>query len=285
MSVREFKLLNEKGQQYSLMDIENYCLLTSPTGLGLEFQTNYESLGYSFIESTNKIHQGKISGTANFMHYDNFKELINFIAYSNELKFVYKVPYKSGVKSYYRDVKFKSISKSELDKDGILKETIVFDLLSLWYEENQTTYVMEPDDDALIWNFEWDSVFIEFNNRSIDFINNGHIEASIDLIINGEIVNPRIELYVDKVLIQDVDVTARIEDGEQYHYCSREGKFAIEKILQDDSVESLFDLDRIDFSKDSVIRIPINRSCTLRLEADTDIQNAVLKIYTYYYAV
>lgn len=28
--VREFKLLNEKGQEYSLMDIENYCLLTDP---------------------------------------------------------------------------------------------------------------------------------------------------------------------------------------------------------------------------------------------------------------
>ena len=285
MGVREFKLVNEKGQQYSLMDIKNYCLLTDPKGLGIEFQTNYEPLGTSFVESTNKIYQGKISGIANFMHYDNFKELINFVAYSQELKFVYKVPYKSGVKSFYRDVKFKSISKSELDKDGILKETITFDLLSLWYEENQTTYVMEPSDDALIWDFEWDSIFIEFNNRSIDFVNNGHIDASVDLIINGEIVNPRLELYVDKVLIQEVAVNSRIENGEQFHYSSKEGKFAIEKILADESKTNLFSLDNIDFSNDNVIRIPINKSCTLKLEADTDIQNAVLKIYTYYYAI
>ena len=26
--VREFKLINEFGEEYSLMDIENYCLLT-----------------------------------------------------------------------------------------------------------------------------------------------------------------------------------------------------------------------------------------------------------------
>ena len=29
--VREFKLVNEKGQEYSLMDIENYALLTEPS--------------------------------------------------------------------------------------------------------------------------------------------------------------------------------------------------------------------------------------------------------------
>lgn len=29
--VREFYLRNEKGQEYSLMDIKNYCLLTEPS--------------------------------------------------------------------------------------------------------------------------------------------------------------------------------------------------------------------------------------------------------------
>ena len=29
--VREFKLVNEKGQEYSLMDIYNHCLLTDPS--------------------------------------------------------------------------------------------------------------------------------------------------------------------------------------------------------------------------------------------------------------
>lgn len=28
--VREFRLINEKGQEFSLMDIYNYCLLTDP---------------------------------------------------------------------------------------------------------------------------------------------------------------------------------------------------------------------------------------------------------------
>ena len=43
MSVREFKLVNEKGGQYSLMDIRNYCLLTDPSGLGVDFDLNYDN--------------------------------------------------------------------------------------------------------------------------------------------------------------------------------------------------------------------------------------------------
>lgn len=33
--VREFKLVNEKGQEYSLMDIYNHCLLTDPSRTGI----------------------------------------------------------------------------------------------------------------------------------------------------------------------------------------------------------------------------------------------------------
>ena len=70
--VRKFKLVNEKGQEYSLMDIENYCLLTEPAGLGYSYSTEYEQLNYQFLTNLRKIEQGVISGIANFINYDNF---------------------------------------------------------------------------------------------------------------------------------------------------------------------------------------------------------------------
>ena len=66
--VREFKLLNEKGQSYSLMDIQNYCLLTEPNGLGYSYSTEYEQLGSTFIENFRRIEQGQIAGTVNFIN-------------------------------------------------------------------------------------------------------------------------------------------------------------------------------------------------------------------------
>ena len=47
--VREFKLINEKGQEFSLMDIYNHTLLTEPSGLGYTYITEYQQLGDTFI--------------------------------------------------------------------------------------------------------------------------------------------------------------------------------------------------------------------------------------------
>ena len=69
--VREFKLINEKGQEYSMMDIYNYCLLTDPSGLGYSFNREYKLVGNTFIEDFGEMDQPQISGTANFLNYDN----------------------------------------------------------------------------------------------------------------------------------------------------------------------------------------------------------------------
>ena len=77
--VRKFKLINEKGQEYSLMDIEKNCLLTEPSGLGYSYSTDYEQLGDEFLANLRKLEQGIISGTANFINYDNFFNFSNIL--------------------------------------------------------------------------------------------------------------------------------------------------------------------------------------------------------------
>ena len=47
----------------------------------------------------------------------------------------------------------------------------------------------------------------------------------------------------------------------------------------------LFDLDHIDFENDNVIRIPVNRSCELRLTADNEVLNAQVTVLPQYKAV
>ena len=91
--VREFKLINEKGQGFSLMDIYNHCLLTDPAGLGYSYTTEYQQLGETFISNLRNIQQGQISGTLNFMNYDNYTSFVNFVEGSESLRFGYKIPY------------------------------------------------------------------------------------------------------------------------------------------------------------------------------------------------
>lgn len=283
--VREFKLVNEKGQEYSLMDIYNHCLLTDPSGLGYSYSTEYEQLGNTFVTNLRKFEQGQISGTANFLNYDNYKNLVDFIEASESLRFSYKIPFQNGQKEYFKDVQIQSITKTQKQINGIISETITFDCLSLWYEENTTTYTVEQLENEIRWDFEWDSRFSDYASRTLQYINQGHIEAPVYIEMDGNVVNPVIELYVDGELYQTVEVKTTIAQYEKLIYDTRENQFTIAKQNTDGTLQSLFSLDYIDFENDNVIRIPKNKSCEIRLTADNEVLNAQLTIYPRYKAV
>ena len=233
--VREFKLINDKGQEYSLMDIKNYCLLTTPSGLGYSYSTEYEQLGNTFVSNLRRIEQGQVEGQVNFLKYDNYKALIDFIEKSESLKFSYKVPLADGLKEYFKDIQIQSISKTEIQPNSIISETIVFDCLSLWYEENTINYDIQPLENEIRWDFEWDSRFSDYNTRTLSYINQGHVEAPVLIEMNGPLVNPKIDLYVEGQLYQTVTMTTQITQYEKLLYGTKENDFYINKQEADGS--------------------------------------------------
>ena len=284
--VREFKLINEKGQEFSLMDIYNHCLLTDPSGLGYAYTTEYQQLGETFISNLRNIQQGQINGTLNFMNYDNYTSFVNFVEGSEGLRFGYKMPYSDGsTREYFKDIEIQSLEKTQLQPNGILSEPVVFDCLSLWYEENTIIYTIEPQTNEIRWNFEWDSRFTDYDTRTLQYINQGHVEAPIYVEIDGQVINPKIELYVEGELYQTVAINTDIAQYEKLLYDSRENQFFIGKQNTDGTKNTLFSLDYIDFENDNVIRLPKNRSCEIRLTADNEVLNAKLTIYPRYKAV
>lgn len=58
--VREFYIENELGQQFSMMDVKNYCFLNSPSGLGYSYNIEYSQINNNFIQSIRKLAQGQI---------------------------------------------------------------------------------------------------------------------------------------------------------------------------------------------------------------------------------
>lgn len=283
--VREFKLVNEKGQEYSLMNINDYCLLTEPTGLGYSYSTEYERLGNTFIANLRKVEQGQINGIVNFLKYDNYKNFIDFIESSEKLKFSYKIPFEQGVKEYFKDVNIQSVPKSEIQTNGLISEPVVFDCLSLWYEENTVIYTIQPETGEIRWDFRWDSRFIDYDTRSLSYINKGHVEAPVLIEMLGHLVNPKIELYIEGELYQTVAFNVEIAEFEKLLYCTKENEFYMKKQNTDGTIEDLYDLDFIDFYNDNVIRLPLNKSCEIRLKADNEVLNAQVTILAYYKAV
>lgn len=284
--VREFRLINEKGQEFSLMDIHNYILLTEPSGLGYDYSTEYQQLGNTFVTNLRKMQQGQIRGTANFLQYDNFEDFINFVESSENLKFGYKIPYKNKAsKEYFKDVAIQSMSKTQKQTNGVFSETVIFDCLSLWYEENTIIYNITPQENEIRWDFMWDSRFIDYSTRNLEYVNTGHTEAPILVEMDGHLVNPKIELYVEGQLYQTVKITVEIQEYEKLLYGTRENDFYINKQNTDGTLTSLFSLDHIEFENDNVIRLPANKSCELRLTADNEVLNAQVTILPQYKAV
>lgn len=284
--VREFNLINEKGQTFSLMDIRNAFLLTEPEGLGYGYNAEYQQLGNTFIENLRTIEQGQISGTANFLEYDNYKTFVDFVENAESLRFGYKIPYKDrSTKEYFKDVNFKNITKTQKQINGIFSETVTFDCLSLWYEENTVIYSITPQTNEIRWDFMWDSRFTDYDTRNLQYINQGHTDAPILVEMDGHLVNPKIELYVDGELYQSVEINVEIQEYEKLLYGTKENDFYIRKQKTDGTTTDLFDLDHIKFENDNVIRLPVNRSCELRLTAQNEVLNAQVTILPQYKSV
>lgn len=285
MKIREFYLLNEKGQKYSLTNLKKYCFLTEPSGLGYSYSTEYEQLGNMFITNLRKVEQGQIEGIVNFLNYDNYKNFVDFIERAETLKFSYKIPFRDSFKEYFKDINVQNLTKTQKQTNGVISETIIFDCLSLWYEQTTAIYTIEPKKNEIRWDFSWDSKFTDYNTRSLQYINEGHTEAPVLIEIDGYVANPRLELYVEGELYQTVTLNIEIQEFEKILYGTKENDFYINKQMTDGTVKSLFSLDVIDFNNDNVIRIPKNKSCELRITADDAVLNAKVTVLAYYKAV
>lgn len=231
--------------------------------------------------------QGIINGQAKFRIYDNFKNFIDFLESSENLRFLYKIPFSDGTKKeYYKDTLIQNVPKGYvIDEDEKLVSAVTFDCLSQWYEENTFIHKIEPQNNEIRWDFRWDSRFSDYNTRSLQYINKGHIEAPVIIEMDGYLENPKIELYVEGQLHQTIPFHTTIQQYEKLLYDTRENHFAVEKQNTDGTKTSLFDLDIIEFENDNVLRIPKNRSCEIRLTADNEVLNAQITIFPQYKAV
>lgn len=287
MKVREFSLVDDLGNEYSLMDIDHYCLLTEPKGLGYGYNTEYEQLGNTFVTNLRRTAQSQINATANFLNYDNYKAMVDFIERANELRFKYVIPYQSGTRTYYKDINIASFEKSEIQPNGIISEAITFDGLSEWYAPNRAIFDMGATENEIRWDFKWDSRFTDKSERTINYVNEGQDDARVKIEILGECVNPVIILDIDGEEYQRIDIGTTIEEGEKLVYSSVENQFEISRINTNGTKESLFSTIYLDPTQNLCIKIPQNKNCSLTLTtyAGTDVQNATITIYEYYKAV
>ena len=278
--VREFCLINNLGQTYSLMDSEEFAFFHKPKGLGFDYNSKYLKVGNVFSPSIRELSQSVIDGELYFHYYENYRKLISFIHKATKLTLKYVVPYKNSIKTYYKDVTIDNLTKGDKEENGYLISSISLNSLSLWYEHSN--FIIEDDDNVCYWDFYFDSYFAQYSSRDLEYINNGDLDGSIDLIIYGEVTNPKISLYIEGELFQEIEIKTQLMENERLYYSSKSDDFYIKKRNSDGTYTDLFDLNIITFENDNVLRIPPGKQCRITLTAVDSISKADLNIYSYY---
>ena len=283
MKVRRFLIENEKGQQFRLDNLNEGCFLTSPGNLGYSYSIDFVQLGFEFIENNRKIEQSNPNGIAYFRSYDKIKEFVDFIESSLKLKWLYIVPFETGERTYYRDVILKKIEKTE-KKGKWLACPVEFASKSLWYEQNETIFKIETYEDEMRYDYRWNSRYIDYNIRAIQFNNKGHIEAPFQIEIDGFVQNPSISIFIDDEEFASIKIPITIKEYEKLLYSSKTGEIYIQKQNTDGTLENLWKQEYIDIQKQNIFKLPLGVS-EIRLTADDDIANAKLVIFPQYKAV
>ena len=284
--IRNFYFENETGKRIDCQKLNGGLFLYNVAGLGYEENIEYEQIGNTFVQTNKELVQNTITGDLEFyeMTYDEYCNFVDFIITAKTLRLIY-IPKTRNRIEFYRDIDVCKIDKTEEDEYNILTCPIDIKCKSLWYEENKVIYTTKGEDDEIIWDFKWDSKFSDYNTRSLQYINKGHVEAPVEIVVNGPVVNLKILLLVEGELIQEVPIKIAIDEYEKILYGTKENNFYINKQNTDGTLTSLFSLEFIEFENENVIRIPVNKSCELKLTADNEILSAEVTIFPQYKTV
>ena len=282
---RRFYLENGQNQRFNLQDLKNGALLASPGGLGLTMSRGYELTGDAARVVSEVYPLRSFTGVIVFDRtraYDGYRALVNFIAASGAMRLVYAPGYESASGEFLADTEVENVSKSEI-KGGRMECDISITLKGAWYKRESLRVVAEKSGEELRYDRMYEYAYSDVSTDAIEIYNDGHFEAPVMLEAEGELVNPRLSLYVNGVLRSVLAVTAVIETGETLVFCTKDDSLTLIKRSPDGSEESLIGC--ITVENDNFFKLPKGLS-TLSLSADNEIASkSIITVFTSYKAV
>lgn len=205
--MREFYLINGKGNRYSLMDVNHW--LHEPSNLGAKFNSKYEQIGANFIRTKRITAPDDISGTVMFTGgdlYAKYSEFIRFITIE-PLTLVYV-----SSEEYQVSVDVVSVSKSEIDTDRTLKCEINLKRLSRWYKRHYS-YNEGDMTGGKVYDYHYDYTYIDMEPETAIVQSDSGYESPTQISIYGPCQNPIWKHYLNNEVVGTGSVQADIIDG------------------------------------------------------------------------
>ncbi len=271
---RKFYLENNQQQRYNLQDLKSGALLVSPSGLGLSMTRSYAIAGDSVRCISEEFPARSFTAVIvldGTRAYDGYRELADFIIRSSNIKLVYAPRFESTFGEYLADVEVESFTKTEV-KGGRLECDIALTLKGAWYKRDSLRVAAGTAGSSLQYERMYDYSYSDETMDAIDVINDGHFDAPILLEAEGELVNPKLSLYVDGLLQAELVVTTVIELGETLVFCSKDDQLTLVRKHADGSEQSLMDC--ISIENDNFFKLPKGLT-KLILSADNEIASRI----------
>ena len=235
--IRKFWLENQDGELWYFTSEENKTFLNAPQGLGMSIEYGGFRLGNAQVVNYQSYNLLSVQGTLFFYRksraeiYKDYFDFMNFISKNSLLKLHYKTP--NSFESYYRYCIVSQIDKSEINNDALIMECpIEFTTQTFWRNDVKNSLVVDNtlQNDGKSYPLERPYHYATSGLANMKVINRGNIETALKITIEGESVNPRINVFdnhnveygamrmigtFDKVIIDsdDINENIRLERG------------------------------------------------------------------------
>ena len=210
MEFRQFKLINEIGAEYDLIDPTHF--FAYPDGLGFEREFSVMQTGDVFVSLENKLRQQKVTGEMIFLDYEKYSEFRKFIA-NQMLTLAYRPV---GMPSwYYRSCKVESLKKSEISSStGRLHCNVDFICFSQWYESVTAERTIYEVSENSVFPLTFPFTFVDRNINEVVISNTNSSQAPCRIEILGPCLNPRWVLLQNGSELLNGKVLIALNEGE-----------------------------------------------------------------------
>lgn len=274
--VRSFKICNEYGEEFDLMDIEKGCIFAEPQGLGISFNLGFYKIGTAYIENTKELVQSSITGKLYFKGYKEYQNLREYLKKSTDLKLIYKIPINKQYDEYYKEIVIQDITKTELSESGMLISDIIMKGKSNWKKEEVAIKLNKLINNKRIkWNFKWNAKFGAERNKYL-YMNTSNLDASFLIEISGEVIAPVIEIKDEyDNIINKVKYSGTVASDEKLIYSTVDNNLCFKKVSgeREENLFQTLDLNGLNFNK---MKPGINK---IKVTANNEIRNTNIKIY------
>ena len=205
--MRQFYLVNEEGTTYFL-DFRSKTLISNINDLGFTKELTYLQYDNSYSLVKSKTAQGSLGFQLIFLKaYEGYNEFLSFFRKSSEVRLFYK--YDELSKFCY--VVLKTITKTELES-GVLKCSIILDMLSLWLIRESITIRVSVDENGKTFPFTYPYNYSVSYSGVITMTNNGEVKAPLNIVINGAVNNPKVEILKNNDVVSTLHLYIKSSD-------------------------------------------------------------------------